>query len=65
MTEAGFDPRAMIDVMKVLAESSKGGRPPEFLATHPDPGNRIEAIERWLREHPDEAKGMTRGRKLP
>ena len=65
MTEAGFDPRAMIDVMKVLEASSKGGRPPEFMVTHPYPEHRIEAIARWLNEHPDEAKGMTRGRKLP
>ena len=64
MTESGFDPRAMIDVMKVLQESSGGRKQPEFLSTHPDPGNRIEAIEQWLKEHPDQAKTMTRGRPL-
>jgi predicted Zn-dependent protease len=64
MTESGFDPRAMIDVMKVLEASSKGGHPPEFMVTHPYPEHRIEAIERWLNEHPDQAKGLTRGRKL-
>src|SRR5207237_9780612 len=65
MTEAGYDPRAMIDVMKILQDASKGNRQPEFLATHPDPGNRIEAIQRWLKEHPDLAKNLTRGKKLP
>jgi hypothetical protein len=35
------------------------------MVTHPYPEHRVEAIEKWLREHPDEAKGMTRGRKLP
>ncbi len=65
MTEAGFDPRAMIDVMKVLEAVSKdSGRPPEFMVTHPYPEHRIEAIEQWLREHPDQAKQMQRGQKL-
>jgi predicted Zn-dependent protease len=64
MTETGFDPRAMIDVMKVLQQASGGRKQPEFLATHPDPGNRIEAIERWLKENPDQARNMTRGRSL-
>jgi len=64
MTESGFDPQAMIDVMKVLQQSSGGRKQPEFLSTHPDPGNRIEAIEAWVKEHPDQAKNMTRGRPL-
>jgi predicted Zn-dependent protease len=65
MIEAGLDPRAMIDVMRVLAEASQGsGRPPEFLITHPYPENRVKLIEQWLREHPDELSKLTRGRKL-
>jgi predicted Zn-dependent protease len=64
MTESHFDPRAMIDVMKVLQQASGGHKQPEFLSTHPDPGNRIEAIERWLQEHPDDARNMTRGRPI-
>jgi predicted Zn-dependent protease len=64
MTESGFDPRAMIDVMKVLQQVSGGHKQPEFLSTHPDPGNRIEAIESWLKEHPEDAKNMTRGRPI-
>jgi len=44
MTEAGYDPRSLIGVMKVLGES-RGGAPPEFLSTHPDPGNRAQRIE--------------------
>jgi predicted Zn-dependent protease len=61
MTEAGFDPRAMIDVMKVLQQISGSGKTPEFMQTHPDPGNRIEAIQQWLDEHPDRASTLTRG----
>jgi predicted Zn-dependent protease len=50
MSEAGFDPRAMLSVMRILAESSKGGRPPEFLSSHPDPGNREEEIKAAIAE---------------
>lgn len=65
MTECGLDPRAMIDVMKVLEKSSGGrGGTPEFLVTHPYPEHRIEAIEQWLKEHPTEAKQLSRGRPL-
>jgi predicted Zn-dependent protease len=45
MADAGYDPRAMIRVMEVLAESSKGGAPPEFFSTHPNPDNRIGRIQ--------------------
>jgi predicted Zn-dependent protease len=65
MTEAGFDPRAMIDVMKILQSLAGGGNTPEFLQTHPDPGNRIEAIQQWLDQHPERAKDLTRGSQLP
>jgi len=45
MAEAGYDPSEMIRVMEILHAASSGPRPPEFLSTHPDPGNRIEEIE--------------------
>jgi predicted Zn-dependent protease len=41
---AGYDPRSMIGVMKVLDEAGGGG-PPEFLSTHPKPANRVAYIE--------------------
>jgi predicted Zn-dependent protease len=44
MAQAGYDPRSMIDVMKILAESG-GGNGPEFFQTHPNPENRIEKIQ--------------------
>jgi len=44
MSEAGYDPRAMLGVMQILSKTSRGGRQPEFLSTHPDPGNRSERI---------------------
>ena len=45
MAEAGYDPRAMIRVMEVLAGASSGARQPEMLSTHPNPGNRAERIQ--------------------
>jgi len=45
MSEAGYDPRAMEEVMKILESTSNGQRPPEFLSSHPDPGNRIGVIQ--------------------
>ncbi len=49
MSAAGYDPRAMIGVMETLAEASQGGRPPEFLSTHPNPENRVAEIEAAIR----------------
>jgi beta-barrel assembly-enhancing protease len=50
MARAGYDPRAMARVMEILGEASGGGRQPEFLSTHPDPGNRVGKIEALVRE---------------
>jgi predicted Zn-dependent protease len=50
MTQAGYDPRAMVGVMQILAESSSGGGPPEFFSTHPNPENRIQRIEEAIAE---------------
>lgn len=47
--ESGYDPRAMIEVMNVLKQSSRGGTP-EFFSTHPNPENRIEMINRAINE---------------
>lgn len=43
--KAGYDPRAMIGLMKVLDEASPGGGTPEMMSTHPKPANRIEYIK--------------------
>ncbi|MGD9603574.1 MAG: M48 family metalloprotease [Gammaproteobacteria bacterium] len=48
MADAGFDPRALIDVMRILAEASGGSRQPEFASTHPSPANRVQQIEDHL-----------------
>ena len=45
MAEAGYDPRSLIAVMEILAQAGGGGGQPEFLSTHPDPGNRAQRIQ--------------------
>jgi predicted Zn-dependent protease len=45
MSEAGYDPRAMIGVMQILADAGGGQEPPEFFSTHPNPENRIQRIQ--------------------
>lgn len=49
MYEAGYDPRALVGVMKILDEASGGG-PPEFLSSHPKPANRIQHINQLIDE---------------
>lgn len=44
MTEAGYTPRGILELMQILAQSS-GGRQPEFLSSHPDPGNRLQTLK--------------------
>ena len=48
MSEAGYDPRAMIELMQILEKSGSAERPPEFMSSHPDPGNRREVIMRAI-----------------
>ncbi|GIK29688.1 MAG: M48 family metallopeptidase [Phototrophicaceae bacterium] len=45
MINAGYDPQAMIGVMRVLEAATGGARQPEFMSTHPSPDNRIGRIE--------------------
>lgn len=45
MSDAGYDPRSMAGVMKILQAASGSNRQPEFYSTHPDPENRVQKIE--------------------
>ena len=50
MADAGYDPRSMIDVMRILAEAGGGRSQPEFFSTHPNPDNRIGEIQQAIAE---------------
>lgn len=45
MARAGYDPRAMARMFQTI-EREGGARGPEWLSSHPNPGNRVEAINR-------------------
>lgn len=49
MAESGYDPTGMVQTMSVLQQASgKGGGPPEFLSSHPNPGNRLEYLTKLI-----------------
>src|SRR5262249_57460052 len=66
MAQAGYDPSAMLDVMKILKKASGDRNPPEFLATPPLPETRLEEIRAELKEmYPDGIpSNLTKGRPL-
>jgi predicted Zn-dependent protease len=66
MAQAGYDPSAMLDVMTILKEASRGNRQPEFLATHPLPETRLQEIREILaHDYPNGVPhDLTRGRSL-
>jgi Zn-dependent protease with chaperone function len=47
MANAGYDPRDMANFFKTL-EAKGGQRTPQLLSDHPDPGNRVAAINELL-----------------
>jgi Zn-dependent protease with chaperone function len=47
MADAGYDPRDMANFFKTL-EAQGGQRAPQWMSDHPDPGNRVAAINELL-----------------
>jgi beta-barrel assembly-enhancing protease len=45
MINSKYNPNGLIKVMEVLKAAMGGQRQPEFMSTHPDPGNRVEHIK--------------------
>ncbi|NOT48981.1 MAG: M48 family metalloprotease, partial [Acidobacteria bacterium] len=43
MADAGYDPRDLANMFQTIAKQG-GGRGPEWLSSHPDPGNRYQKI---------------------
>ena len=59
MAKAGYDPRDLANVFQTIAQQERGGRAPEWLSSHPDPGNRYQNINRqaqYLRVSPNPIK---------
>jgi predicted Zn-dependent protease len=63
MSQVGFDPRAMIEVMKILKAAGGGAQGPEMLQTHPNPDLRIKQINEYLEKNPP-SPNLKEGRNL-
>jgi Zn-dependent protease with chaperone function len=46
MARAGYDPRALAHMFETIEREAKGGDGPQWLNSHPNPGNRTEYITR-------------------
>jgi predicted Zn-dependent protease len=49
MHAAGYNPRAMIDIQRMLLKEAGGKNPPAIISTHPPSQERIDAIEQAIR----------------
>src|SRR3990172_8087390 len=45
---AGYDPRAGVTLWQKMINASRGGRPPEFLSSHPAEASRVQQIQALL-----------------
>jgi predicted Zn-dependent protease len=50
MPKAGWDPQGLVTFFQTLEAEARGGRPPEFLSSHPATESRIEATSKLIRE---------------
>lgn len=51
MAKAGYDPNEAINFWNRMEQATRGGpKPPEFLATHPGYGTRVNNLKKWLPE---------------
>ena len=46
MANAGYDPRDLANMFRTIEQQRSGGRAPEWLSSHPNPGNRYQNINR-------------------
>ena len=45
MTQAGYNPQGIVELMAILDRARGEQKQPEFFSTHPDPGNRIQKLK--------------------
>ncbi|MGB5719161.1 MAG: M48 family metallopeptidase, partial [Woeseiaceae bacterium] len=45
---AGYDPRAGITLWQKMTSANQGGKPPEFLSSHPADATRVQQIQKLL-----------------
>jgi len=55
--DSGYDPRAMAQFFDKIQAESKGGQPPEFFSSHPNPENRTKLVNKEV----DRLGGNPRG----
>lgn len=63
MARAGYDPRDLANMFRTIERQGGGSRGPEWLSSHPNPGNRYERINQeaqLLRVNPNRATQDTR-----
>ena len=66
MARAGYDPRELARMFETITRESKGGDGPQWLSSHPDPGNRTAYITKEAEQltvaTPPDTSGFGRAR---
>jgi predicted Zn-dependent protease len=57
MAKAGYNPTEAVAFWQRMSQKSGGGKPPEFMSTHPSDETRIANIRKWLPEALKHYKG--------
>lgn len=64
MAQAGFDPKESVTLWQNMSQAGSGGTP-EFMSTHPAPGNRIKELQAKMPEALNEQKSASSKGKNP
>lgn len=62
MADAGYDPRQMAEFFRKLETHSNSSAVAQFLSDHPNPGNRVTAVEKEVQLMPARNYGANTGR---
>lgn len=65
MAEAGYSPVEMANFFEKLAAQSGGGGMPQFLASHPNPGNRVEYVTEEISDYRNSTEYITNTKDFP